>query len=990
MKRLLFSVLGLLMWLQFNGEAQYITKSKLPHYLYHEYADYYLSNPQISNPLATKVRYKPTPPEWEKYKPTTNRIQNSEGFDLINITNGNNAQSETWIAINPKNPLNLIATANDNKYLGGLDNWRMSSWSSFDGGQTWKHATTPPNGGLYISQPKEGSMTIFDPGVAFDADGNSIYTYGFTQILNNDLDGENGVFAVGSTNGGQDWTAFGQEEPISAIALSTNQTPQPFHDRYSVACDNKSNTSYRNRFYVSWQRFKTNSGVTFSYSTNKGKSWVNPKLIGVGNSTQAPMPTTGPDGELYIAWINNVYPTNESQAVVIKSTNGGATFGNTIVAQKVYSVGTRNSQSGRFTLDKKQGIRVSSPPQIAVDCSNKPSRGYVYVVQAGRETDNGEYRVFVSRSTNGGSTWQRIRVDDNQLGNDMFFPSITVDPITGTVAVLYYSSQNDPNNVGIDAYVSVSNDAGLTWNPIRVTPSTWYLNSAQTVFPQQGVGNVYWGDYTSITSYNGIIYPLFWMPTNTNYNFFSLDLFTAPISNNPQPVKDLTGVSIVDSKTKVKLTWTNPTLDLMKNPLGDFNVIIYRNDNPSVSIGSVNKNQTPEFVDENVVDGNTYTYTLKVETTDKKTSIPVSVTVLAGGALKPLSPENISWRPSNNSVKIWWTNPSKSIDGSQVRDLFKIKIYNINNVLIKEVDVNQSVAGKDFETTIDLGAEKFEKIYLTAVAKRGDKTDESDKTQSFVVYQGGIRSTISENFDGDSLISMFTENGWVKTTRTFQTAPNSFASTDKDRYETNSSYDLILPPLVVSESSQSIIFDHICLVHSTDVAQLSISKDFGKSWKGIRWYDISSSPNFIRGDLTKSKWEQTAADLRPYIGDTILIRFELISGGALVDIGWFIDNIITSSVVSVEETQPLPVEVNIYPNPVMNNLNLVLNVPKSGLYSFGLYDLLGNLIHTFGMQNINANSTDFNFDVSAIPSGNYLIKIESSERSIIKPVIISR
>lgn len=989
MKRLLFSVLGLLMLFHFNGEAQYIVKSKLPHYLYHDYANYYLSNTHINNPLSTKVRYKPTPPEWEKYKPSTNKIQNSEGFDLINITIGNNAQSETWIAINPTNPSNVIATANDNKYLGGLDNWRMSSWSSFDGGQTWKHVTTPPNGGLYISHPNEGSMTIFDPGVAFDSEGNAIYVYGFTQVLNNDLDGENGVFAVGSTNGGQDWMAFGKDEPIGAIALSTNETPQPFHDRYSVACDNMSNSPYKNRFYVSWQRFKTNPGVAFSYSTNKGRTWTNPKLIGTG-STQAPLPAVGPDGEVYVAWINSIFPGNESQAIVAKSTNGGQSFGNSIIVQKVFSVGKRHAESGRFVLDKKQGIRVSSPPQIAVDCSNKPSRGFVYVVQAGRETDNGEYRIYVSRSTNGGSSWQKIRVDNNELGNDMFFPSITVDPITGTVAVLYYSSQNDPNNVGVDAYISVSNDAGLTWNPIRLTPSTWYLNSSQTVFPQQGAGNIYWGDYTSITSYNGVIYPLFWMPTASNYNFFSLDLFTAPISNNPQPVKDLTGISIVETKTKVKLTWTNPTVDLMKNPLGDFNVLIYRSDNPNVSIGSVNKNQTPEFIDENIVDGNIYTYTLKVETTDKKTSVPVSVTVVAGGALKPLAPEKLSWLPSNNSVKLSWTNPSKSIDGSDIRDLFKIRVYNSKNSLIKEIDVNQTVAGKEFSAEIDLGGEKFEKIYLTAVAKRADKTEESDNTQPIVIYQGSIRSTISENFDGESLLPMFTENGWVKTTRTFQTAPNSFASTDKDRYETNASYDLILPPLVVSESSQSVIFDHICLVHTTDVAQLSISKDFGKTWKGTRWYDVSSSPNFIRGDLANSKWVQTAADLRPYIGDTILIRFELISGPALTDIGWFLDNIVTNNVVSVNYEQESSLEINIYPNPVINNLNLTLNVNHSGLYSIGLYDLLGNLIQSFGMYNINSNKTDFDFDVSNLPSGSYIIKIESSGNSLVKPLIISR
>ena len=989
MKRIILVSLILLMWINFNSEAQHLSKPKMPHYLFSEYRDYYLSNPHIISPLVTKVRYKPTPPEWEKYKPSTNKILNSEGFELINITNGNNAQSETWIAINPKNPQNLIATANDNKYLGGLDNWRMSSWSSFDGGQTWKHSTTPPNGGLYISQPPNGSMTIFDPGVAFDADGYAIYTYGFTQVLNDDLDGENGVFAVGSTNGGLDWNAFGKDEPISAIALSINENPQPFHDRYSVACDNMSNSPYRNRFYVTWQRFKNQPGVAISYSANKGRTWSTPKVIGVG-STQAPLPAVGPDGELYVAWINNLYQTNEAQAIVAKSTNGGITFGNAIVAQKVYSVGKRHPESGRYVLEKKQNIRVSSPPQIAVDCSNKPSRGYVYVVQAGRETENGEYRVFVSRSTNGGLTWQRFRVDNNQLGNDMFFPSITVDPITGTVAVLYYSSQNDPNNVGIDAYVSISNDAGLTWNPIRITPETWYLNSPQTVFPQQGAGNIYWGDYTSITSYNGVIYPLFWMPTASNYNFFSLDLFTAPISNNPQPIKDLVGVSIVDTKTKIKLNWTNPTQDLMKNPLGDFNILIFRNDQPNTPIATINKSQTPEFIDENIVDGTTYTYTLIVETIEKRRSIPVSITVLAGGALKPLPPENIVWRPSETGVKISWINPNKSIDGSQIRNLHKIKIYNNQNNLIKEIDVNQSLAGQYSEIIIDLGAEKFEKIYLTAVAKRGEKVEESDKTNTFVVFQGKIRSNIFENFDGSSLIPMYSENGWVTTTRTFQSPPNSLASTSKDKYDNNTNYDLILPPLLVSESSQSILFDHICLVHQTDVAQLSISRDFGKTWKGVRWYDVNSSSKFIRGDLANSKWEQTAADLRPYIGDTILLRFELISGGALTDIGWFLDNISTSNVVSVENKDYTKAEINIFPNPVSNNLNISISEVTEDKYSFELFDLLGNFVYSFGIHPINTFNTELNFDVTAIPSGSYLLKIESMKNTIIKPIIINR
>lgn len=988
MKRYFLILAFLSFGLNLDIEAQYLTKPKLPHYLHIGYKDYYLSNPHISSPLISRVRYLPTPPEWEKYKPETNRILNSEGFELINITVGNNAQSETWIAINPKNPLNLIATANDNRYLGGLDNWRMSSWYTMDGGQTWKHVPTPPNGGLYISPPQKGSMTIFDPGVAFDANGNAIYTYGFTQILDGDLDGENGVFAVASTNGGQDWNAFGKDEPISAIALSINETPQPFHDRYSVACDNVSNTPYRNRFYVSWQRFKSRPGVVFSYSTNMGRTWTTPKLIGEG-STQAPLPAVGPDGELYIAWINNVAGTNESQAIVAKSTNGGQSFGIPVVAQKVYSVGRRHPVSGRYVLESKQNIRVSSPPQIAVDCSNKPSRGYVYVVQAGRETDGGEYRIFVSRSTNGGLTWQRFRVDNNQLGNDMFFPSITVDPITGTVAVLYYSSQNDPNNVGVDAYLSVSNDAGLTWKQLRLTPTTWYLNSSQTVFPQQGEGNIYWGDYTSITSYNGVIYPLFWMPTASNYSFFSNDLFTAPISNNPQPVRDLVGVSIFDSKVKVKLTWTNPTTDLMKNSLGDFNVLIYRNDNPNTPIATINKSQNPEFIDENVIDGTTYTYSLKVETIDKRTSTSVSVSVLAGGALKPLPPTNLTWRPTPNSVILSWINPSKSIDGSVIRELSKIKIYNAkNNSLIKEIDVNQTQAGLEFSTTIDLNGEKFEKIYLTAIAQRNDKTEESDKTLPIVVYQGSIRNSISENFDQETIIPLFTENGWVRTTRTFQTPPNSLASTDKDRYETNVNYDLILPPLIVTESSKSLLFDHICLVHGTDVAQLSISRDFGKTWKGIRWYDISSSPNFVKGDLKNSKWAETAADLRPYLGDTILIRFELISGPVLTDVGWFIDNLRTSDVVSVENSVNFA-SFYVYPNPVKDKFTLNYSIKSNSWAKIDLYNLLGEQIHSFGSFFLDNSNPFLDLYLPNLNAGSYFLVISEENKNTTIPLIIA-
>ncbi len=985
MKNLIVILILIFTLTALESNAQY-AKSKIPHYLYQEYEKHYLDNDYIPNPLIKRVMHKPAPAEWAKYKPSTTRIMNGDGFELINITNGNDAQSETWIAINPKNPNNLIATANDNKYLGGYQNWRMSSWISFDGGQTWKHSTTPANIGIYIDYPQSGSMTIFDPGVAFDTDGNAVYTYGFTQVTSNQLEGENGVFAVMSTNGGTSWDGWGEDLPISPIALSSNETSSPFHDRYTTACDNVSNTEYRNNFYCTWQRFVSKAGVSFSYSEDKGESWSSPMLLSNAPSTQAPMPAVGPDGEVYVAWISSNYQTEEASAVVIKSTNGGKNWGNSITAQKVYSIGTRNATSGRFTFTNKQGMRVSSPPQIAVDASSKPSRGYVYVVQAGRETAQGKYGVWISRSTNGGQIWKKVRIDNNEERNDMFFPSITVDPITGTIAVLYYSSQNDSEkNQGIDAYLSISNDGGDTWSQIRLTPTSWFLNEQSDVMPQGEDGNIYWGDYTSITSYNGVIYPLFWMPTATTGNYWSLDLFTAPISNNPKPVKDLLADNVVAENVKIKLSWTNPTFDLLNNVLTNFDVLIYK-DNGTTPIATINKSNNPEYFDSDVVDGKTYTYTLKVKTPEGRESTPVSTSILAGGALKPLPPTAISWNPEGSKINLFWTNPEKAIDGTDIRDLSKINIY-IDGSLNKTFDMQANQTGAFVSASIDL-ADRYGKLTLSAVATRGGKSEESNLTEPIVVFAGPVYTKYSENFDGEISMPFFAENSWIITNAKAQSPQNALVSNSDSKYLTNANYTMILPPVIITAENQSLLFDQICLVHNTDVAEVSVSNDWGNTFKGISWYNIATSSNFIRNDLENSKWLSTAADLRSFIGDTVVIKFSLYSGSALTDLGWYVDNINMDNSVNVKSNSIEANSIAIYPNPAINNAEISMKLNTNTPVNIQIFDMLGNEIRTFDQINFENAAFAFNMDLTNIPTGMYIVKVNSNNECYIKTLII--
>jgi hypothetical protein len=73
---------------------------------------------------------------------------------------------------------------------------------------------------------------------------------------------------------------------------------------------------------------------------------------------------------------------------------------------------------------------------------------------------------------------------------------------------------------------------------------------------------------------------------------------------------------------------------------------------------------------------------LIVKTSDGRESVPVNVSVLAGGTLKPMPPSDLTWRPKDDGVQLFWTNPENAIDGSTIRELSSIKII-LNGELVK-------------------------------------------------------------------------------------------------------------------------------------------------------------------------------------------------------------------------------------------------------------------------------------------------------------------
>ncbi len=921
-------------------------------------------------------------PDWVyEMKPGPERILNVEdGFELINVSNAPSAQSETWIAINPANPLNLIATANDTRYMSSNPGYRMVAWYSTDGGKTWSESTTPKNQGLYINLPANpNDATIFDPGITFDSRGWAYYSYGFA-ILKDGETGDNGVFISRSTDGGKTW-----EIPTYA-ALGGNVGDGSFHDRYLITADSDPNSPYKNNVYVTWQRFQKNPGICFSRLAPGEEIWTIPLLIGGDNGSQSPQPVIGPDGVIYVAYIGRTI-NNQTEALFQKSTNGGTTWlPSPKLAQKVYSTGS--DFQGRDALIDKQNLRVSSYPAIAVDNSKGPRRGWVYVVQSGKDA-SGKNALYLSRSTDGGNNWtSNIRIDNNELRNDIFFPAIYVDAKTGMVTVLYYSSQNDPENKGVDAYLAVSTD-GINFINIRITPKTWYLNNQASVSVQGSTNlGIYWGDYTSIVAYDGKIYPLFWMPTTSNANFYSLDLFTALISGAPKPPENLQITSSYSNPTQATLKWTDPTINIIGFELSDFKIEIYRENS---KIASVEKG-VQQYVDEGLTNGLLYNYYIKaVSSTGEST--PVSASVYAGGNPKPLPPTNLVAKPAETGIILSWINPATHIDGTSFEDFDKINIY-IDGKL-KQTYSDNLQSGETSSTLVELPTRHFYKIKITALSKRNETliTESEPSTEEFS-YSGLPYNNLKENFDDeDNLMPYYTQSDWGLTQVKYVTPPNALTDTPSGKYKNSDTTFVILAPIKVSGEDTTFSFETIALLENNDWGFVEISNDFCKSWTVLLMLDKRYSDKF--GDsISTSDWETVSRSLIPFIGDTIYIRFRIASNVLKNADGWYIDNLRfdNSYVNSTEEvySEKYKFEGEIYPNPSTGNSTLKINYYKSGNTYISLYDNLGNEVIKIANKFSEVGSDKFQLSLSTLISGIYYCRITHTGGTITIPLILHK
>ena len=255
---------------------------------------------------------------------------------------------------------------------------------------------------------------------------------------------------------------------------------------------------------------KDSSRIFFSKSTDHGAKWCNRvrvddwggDCVDSSNTVEGAVTAAGPNGTIYIVWAGH------DSIYFDKSTDGGNSFGH----EKAIT-----AQPGGWDFVIPGIFRANGFPMIVSDLNPQSQfYGRLYVMWSDQRR-NGITDVYSKYSGDGGITWSNpLRVNNDSAMNHHFFPSMTIDPVTGHLFLVFYDRRHYLDSE-TDVYLARSTDGGASFDNTRIS---------QSIFsPDSGV---FFGDYIHIAAYNRKVFPI-WMRMDDS----ALSVWTAIVQDWP-------------------------------------------------------------------------------------------------------------------------------------------------------------------------------------------------------------------------------------------------------------------------------------------------------------------------------------------------------------------------------------------------------------------------------------------------------------------------
>lgn len=901
--------------------------------------NYERSRPSIDPDLDNESIQKDTEKEdWFKYILGANATENFYFLNknmVVEPPATTRAQNESSIAINPTDPNNIISSAVD--YRGCV------FYISNDGGKSWRDTVFTDIKYMYVKdtikngiQKKDTSFKSWkignDPSVGFDDKGNCIVMYG--AFPSGVYTGESGVYLSKSSDGGKSWINH-----IKVIEhKGTMSKDSAFEDKYYIQIDNSKSSNYYGRMYTPWKRVTDRDSATqivFTYSKDGGMNWstpvnVSPRKTGISTDTtfgqSFPISSTGPLGEVYVCWNDG-----PSRSIGFsKSLDGGLTFSTPTYIIKNYStLGTpRKVKDSSVYHVLKNTFRAETYPTLCVDNSNSNKKGTIYLAYASGTSP----KIRFTSSSDGGNTWSIPKLVHSDSTNDKWWPWMNVDVTTGDIAITYSDSRDDPENITVEQYVSYSSDGGDSWIDRKMS------DFASDYRKNPFVDNIFAGDYSGNSFYNGKIYPSFLDTRKAKTGSLENDVYTTVVSlYKPQPVSKFKVTGSIINVNQATLIWENPSMETMfKKPVVDYSLLIEKDGKPLITLPA----GTIEYID-SVSDVNKeYKYSMKVvtsiDTSQERTAIFNPRNVLIPSP--PKFSDVIGYQPE---IELPLFIPKYRADSATAFNNPKnYKIFRDGILLLTEpISINDTGKILILKDSPKRGYYKYNAV-LT------DLSDNESKSSDTILVYVGDGSPYKENFD---LITpkFLIPKGWGTTQSISLSAPNSFTDSPTGKYSPNTNNAMQVYPVEITDVGIELQFSHISIVDKGDSAIVEMSLDKGKTFNKIASYNLNSYQEWKDSSANNSDWKREFFTLKipptlPPGKSYAIVRFRLKTSALNELDGWYIDDIEFGKTANINSNLTDEKFITtVSPNPFKNTTMITYFLQNESKTSFYLYDNLG-------------------------------------------------
>lgn len=419
------------------------------------------------------------------------------------------ANNSPLLAVDPTEPrLVVLANRQDAPEFGCALN------VSGDGGQSW--VTAYPVGNL-----PDGADRCYAPQVAFGSDGTLYYLFIGLQGEGNE---PMGAFLATSTDNARSFSA--PHRVLGPLSFAVRMAIDP-------------TAGEDDRLHLVWLQAQTDpplggfgsppNPILAAFSEDGGETFSQPVQVSDAKREYvvAPALALGPDGAVHVLYYDLQDDIRDYRGlegppwpgawslVIANSSDGGGSFEPGVVVD-----------DGLIPPGRVMLIFTMPPAGLAV-----ADDGAMYA--AWHDARNGDWDVFLARSTDRGRSWQDpIRVNDDAIGNGrhQYLPQVGIAP-SGRVDAVFYDRRNDPENVRNDTYYtySTSDNAEFVAN-LQLTRRSSHSQIGQRYLVPSAVGLYEFGSHPTLLSRSDDVLAAWTDTRNSGLGTNQQDIFAATVS----------------------------------------------------------------------------------------------------------------------------------------------------------------------------------------------------------------------------------------------------------------------------------------------------------------------------------------------------------------------------------------------------------------------------------------------------------------------------